>query len=477
MKKILSFLLALSMSYYVMPTTIDAQNRNGLGKFVEDVKNSSGNQNRNQRNDGQSNLSQMYQDAKRRAEGEKAEKKKASRADQTRKSDNSHNKEDKNKKKSVAADSQGDVNAKREQDDIALVVNGEGPNKTEATKNALRSAIEQAYGTFVSANTSIVNDELVRDEIATVASGNIKSYREISTTQLPNGNTSVSLSAVVSIGKLVQYAQAHGSSAEFAGQTFMMNMKMRELNKMNEAKALDHLLTMLESVSNTFYDYSIEIGEPSETKYTIGNGKKDPENKSGYEISKEGLTVINGYKLPVQLRISLNDNYWHWADEFRKTLETIALSEEEQSDYRKSNTPCFSLRVFEYGNVLKFRNDTKEFEKAVNRALQEGIRAEIKENHQNHKTITYFFSATNLRGDVYYYYIPSNAGYLVSRISTYAYQINPWWNQGNGYGIIINDSIVFFSEAGSSGWIYYFPLLLEKDELFSLSGLEVQPVQ
>lgn len=41
-------------------------------------------------------------------------------------------------------------------DDVTLVVSGDGANKEEATKVALRSAIEQVYGTFVSANTSIV---------------------------------------------------------------------------------------------------------------------------------------------------------------------------------------------------------------------------------------------------------------------------------------------------------------------------------
>ena len=34
---------------------------------------------------------------------------------------------------------------------------------------ALRSAIEQAFGTFVSANTTILNDEVVKDEIARLA--------------------------------------------------------------------------------------------------------------------------------------------------------------------------------------------------------------------------------------------------------------------------------------------------------------------
>ncbi len=65
-------------------------------------------------------------------------------------------------------------------DEITLTVSSDGPTKDDAVKNALRTAIEQSYGAFVSANTSILNDELVKDEIVTVSNGSIKDYKEIS---------------------------------------------------------------------------------------------------------------------------------------------------------------------------------------------------------------------------------------------------------------------------------------------------------
>lgn len=68
--------------------------------------------------------------------------------------------------------------AENRQDEVTLTVSSDGATKGDAVKAALRSAIEQAYGTFVSANTSILNDSLVQDEIVTVASGNIKGYSE-----------------------------------------------------------------------------------------------------------------------------------------------------------------------------------------------------------------------------------------------------------------------------------------------------------
>ena len=57
--------------------------------------------------------------------------------------------------------------------EVTLVVTGEGATKEEASSNALRSAVEQAFGVFVSANTEILNDEIVKDEIATISSGNV----------------------------------------------------------------------------------------------------------------------------------------------------------------------------------------------------------------------------------------------------------------------------------------------------------------
>ena len=60
---------------------------------------------------------------------------------------------------------------------VTLTVVGSGKTIEEAKTNALRSAIEQAYGVFVSSNTEILNDELIKDEIVSISSGNIKEFK------------------------------------------------------------------------------------------------------------------------------------------------------------------------------------------------------------------------------------------------------------------------------------------------------------
>lgn len=153
-------------------------------------------------------------------------------------------------------------------DDVTLVVSGEGATKDEATTMALRSAIEQAFGVFVSANTEILNDELVKDEIATVASGNVKKYTELGVSVLPNNLTSVSIQATVSVKQLTTYAQSHGSSCEFAGATFAQNIKLARLQLDNTQKAIANLTSLVLTFENDdLYDISISTRPPTSVKY------------------------------------------------------------------------------------------------------------------------------------------------------------------------------------------------------------------
>ena len=62
------------------------------------------------------------------------------------------------------------------QDVISTTVSGDGINQDQAVQSALRNAVEQAYGAFLSSNTKFLNDELIQDEITSVAQGNILSY-------------------------------------------------------------------------------------------------------------------------------------------------------------------------------------------------------------------------------------------------------------------------------------------------------------
>lgn len=227
-----------------------------------------------------------------------------------------------NREKLTKDDSQiNDAETNKEKDDVELVVSGEGSSKDEATFSALRSAIEQTFGTFVSSNTSIVNDELTKDEIVSVSSGNVKRY-EVIYEKEENGKYYITLNAVISIGKLVSFAQSKGAETELAGATFAMNLKMMQLNKRNEEAALSHLYTQISEICQTVspFDYSINVSEPK--IYSNNNNK----------IYCEAT-----------IQITPNQNAEAIKQLISNTLTSLSLSEEEREKMKSMEIDVYLL--------------------------------------------------------------------------------------------------------------------------------------
>lgn len=148
------------------------------------------------------------------------------------------------------------------QDEVTLTVIGTGENEEKATLQALRSAIEQTFGAFVSANTTILNDKIVQDEIVSISTGNVTKYEKIAVVMLPNGHVSVSLNATIAINKLISYAQNKGVKAEFAGSTYATNAKLLHLKIQSIEKAYEIMVQQMEQIATEMYTFDLTIGEP-----------------------------------------------------------------------------------------------------------------------------------------------------------------------------------------------------------------------
>ena len=149
--------------------------------------------------------------------------------------------------------------ASKNSDEVTLVVSGDGNNKEEATNVALRSAIEQTFGTFVSSNSEILNDKLVKDEIITVSSGSIKNFSYVTEFQR-DGKYFITIKAIVSIGK---YTKSKGGQTELAGALFATKVKMNKLYAENEMKALQNLRKEIKSFLPYIFDYEIQVEDPT----------------------------------------------------------------------------------------------------------------------------------------------------------------------------------------------------------------------
>lgn len=211
------------------------------------------------------------------------------------------------------------VNA-QEDKTVTLTVSGTGKTLEEAKLNALRSAIEQAFGAFISSKTEILNDNLIKDEIVSVTNGNIQKYDVVTEVTLPKGSFAITLNATVSIGKLTTFAESKGVVIEFKGGMFGANIKLQKLNEKNELEACINLFGIMHETLQTSYDYSVITEDPVLYKDDV-------------------------YKVKYRVDAVPNQTYKSIYDYYEKSLESLKMTTEEIDAYKKINKEIFEIKT------------------------------------------------------------------------------------------------------------------------------------
>jgi hypothetical protein len=144
-----------------------------------------------------------------------------------------------------------------------LTTTGSGSSKEIAVQQSLRSAIEQAFGAFISAKTEILNDELISDEITSISSGNIQEYELLSEVYNPEASSYfVTTKVTVSVSKLTDFVQSKGVEVEIKGALFAANIIQQELNAKSELKAIQNMLVPFHEAMWKAYDFSMATSQP-----------------------------------------------------------------------------------------------------------------------------------------------------------------------------------------------------------------------
>lgn len=244
--------------------------------------------------------------------------------------------------------------------DVALVVIGHGATKDEAINSALRSAVEQTYGVFVSSNTEILNDELLKDEIVSVSSGNIKSFTELGASTY-NDIISVTLEATVSTSTLISYAKSKGGACELAGGTYAANYKLKQLRRKNTEVALEHLMIELDLLADELFDYEIAVNpvQAARDSYLyrwLQSGGYDPELTFQINVSalsnKQTVAFVEKFKNTIT---SLSSRCQEGDD----TYPLYALTQYSNIELEDSDKRVYVVGdVLAYPLLVKFPSET-----------------------------------------------------------------------------------------------------------------------
>jgi hypothetical protein len=210
------------------------------------------------------------------------------------------------------------INATAKDKTVTLTVTGQGKTVEEAKNIALRSAVEEAFGAFISSNTTILNDKLIKDEIVAVTNGNIQKYDILNETQLPDGSYAIIIKAIVSINKLTSYCQSKGVTVEYKGELFASNIALQELNKANELKAWNNTKNILNTLMNDAFDYTINAKQP-----VLLNGDK--------------------YSINLTLDVKTNNNYQIILATLQNFCKSISLDDESAKELTTVGKSFFSI--------------------------------------------------------------------------------------------------------------------------------------
>lgn len=213
---------------------------------------------------------------------------------------------------------------------VTLMVSGTGKTLEEAKLNALRSAIEQAFGAFISSKTEILNDNTIKDEVVSVSNGNIQKYNVISQLEIPNNGYAITLNATVSIEKLTSFAESKGVTVEFKGGMFGLKIKLQKLNEKNELNACINILSVVHELLQIGYDYVLETEEPKLFKDTK-------------------------YSLKFKVTGKPNSNFYKAMDYLKSSLSNLQMSKNEILEYENTNKKTYEFRDFHLRNELSYK--------------------------------------------------------------------------------------------------------------------------
>lgn len=228
---------------------------------------------------------------------------------------------------------------------VTLTVSGQGKSSEEAKQIALRSAIEQAFGTFISSKTEILNDNLVKDEIISVSNGNIQKIEVLSDIQVADSVYVTTLNATVSVTKLTSFVESKGIAFEFKGNLFAFNIYQQILNEKNELVALENMVLIIKGIAQRAFTYEIEV--------------KDP-------VSVKGSNDF--WNIPVTTKIKTNKNFTLIPTIIYSTLNGLGLTLDQADSYTKLEKKyypvSFAVDKNHYGQIL-LRN-----EKSINLLIE-----------------------------------------------------------------------------------------------------------
>ena len=281
---------------------------------------------------------------------------------------------------------------------INITSTGSGITKNNAINDALRNALEQTYGGFISSKTNISDDKLFMDEIVAITNGEIHDYELISESEIESGHAVTIVAKISKLGLNNFVTQSGGDAIIFDTNVFSTKIRLQRLNEEAEIKSINNILEVLEEI----YARSIEF------EFTSSNPKINERNKK--------------WRVDFEIITKYNENILNFIDYFSSSLEKIAMTKKQKISYEELGKTTYPILV--NNDFYYFRNEASYT--AINKFLLRlrNIFSKVKITTNNGREIANYGGLRKLRNYYRNFFIP----YL--NHSTYSYGS---YEMNNGY--------------------------------------------
>jgi hypothetical protein len=220
--------------------------------------------------------------------------------------------------------------------ELTIVATGIANTFEKSKELALRIALEQAYGTYVSSKTELVNDQISIDKISTLTNGMIKSYEVLASKELTDNKYSTTLKVEVSLKKINEPITSKQTDENIVAidvnsQALETNLKQQSINEESEIEIVKNMIEVAHDLMQQSFEYKI--------RSTILKHKES--NKDEWEIDLVVSSVANP-NMDVTAKYIIN------------TLEMISLSSREKDSYE-------NLRKKYYGYIIRYNGESYRF--------------------------------------------------------------------------------------------------------------------
>ena len=127
-----------------------------------------------------------------------------------------------------------------------VTASGQGIDAAEALQNALKAAVEQAVGILVDAQTIVINEKQIEEEILTFSSGYVERYDKVTESKAPSGIVNIKIRAVVRRDRLLERLKSNKpASALVSGANLFAEVKTKEASAVDATEMLKRELKEL----------------------------------------------------------------------------------------------------------------------------------------------------------------------------------------------------------------------------------------